>query len=377
MKKIKIILIAVIISLCSCGEKKSESPQTVRSETHINLEYAEQFSVYCLDDGSYEINIADGQKFLLLPEGVPEPESIDIPVLHQPVENIYAAASSAVDLFNGIGMLDKVKMTSTKLSDWSLPAVQNAIESGNMKYVGKYNAPDYETVLSEGCGLALESTMIYHSPETKEQLESFGIPVMVERSSYETHPLGRLEWIKLYGLITGREKEAEEFFSEKMKLFGEVSANTDIPENERQTVVFFYITTNGYANVRKSGDYISKMIELAGGRYIFTADDLNNEENALSTMNMEMESFYQKAKDADCIIYNSTIDGELENISQLTEKNELIADFKAVKNNNVWCTEKNTFQQTTGVSEMIHDIHMIVTGQADDETQLEFLYRLS
>lgn len=377
MKKIKIILIAVIISLCSCGEKKSESPQTVRSETQINLEYAEQFSVYCLDDGSYEINIADGQKFLLLPEGVPEPESIDIPVLHQPVENIYAAASSAVDLFNGIGMLDKVKMTSTKLSDWSLPAVQNAIESGNMKYVGKYNAPDYETVLSEGCGLALESTMIYHSPETKEQLESFGIPVMVERSSYETHPLGRLEWIKLYGLITGREKEAEEFFSEKMKLFGEVSANTDIPENERQTVVFFYITTNGYANVRKSGDYISKMIELAGGRYIFTADDLNNEENALSTMNMEMESFYQKAKDADCIIYNSTIDGKLENISQLTEKNELLADFKAVKNNNVWCTEKNTFQQTTGVSEMIHDIHMIVTGQADDETQLEFLYRLS
>ncbi len=377
MKKIKIIVIAVIISLCSCGEKKSEFPQTVRSETQINLEYAEQFSVYCLDDGSYEINIADGQKFLLLPEGVPEPESIDIPVLHQPVENIYAAASSAVDLFDGINMLDEVKMTSTKLSDWSLSAVQNAMESGNMKYVGKYNAPDYETVLSEGCGLALESTMIYHSPETKEQLESLGIPVMVERSSYETHPLGRLEWIKLYGLITGREKEAEEFFSEKMKLFGEVSANTDIPENERQTVVFFYITTNGYANVRKSGDYISKMIELAGGRYIFTVDDLNTEENALSTMNMEMESFYKKAKDADCIIYNSTIDGELQNISQLTEKNELLADFKAVKNNNVWCTEKNTFQQTTGVSEMIHDIHMIVTGQADDETQLEFLYRLS
>ncbi|MDE6101711.1 MAG: ABC transporter substrate-binding protein, partial [Ruminococcus sp.] len=156
-----------------------------------------------------------------------------------------------------------------------------------------------------------------------------------------------------------------------------VSKNIDIPENERQTVVFFYITTNGYANVRKLGDYISKMIELAGGRYIFTADDLNTEENALSTMNMEMESFYQKAKDADCIIYNSTIDGELEKISQLTEKNELLADFKAVKNNNVWCTEKNTFQQTTGVSEMIHDIHMIVTGQADDETQLEFLYRLS
>ena len=118
------------------------------------------------------------------------------------------------------------------------------------------------------------------------------------------------------------------------------------------------------------------MIELAGGRYIFTEDDLNIEDNALSTMNMEMESFYQKAKDADYIIYNSTIDGELENVSQLIEKNELLADFRAVKNNNVWCTEKNMFQQTTGASEMIHDIYLIVTGKADTEKQLEFMHRL-
>ncbi|MDE7137888.1 MAG: ABC transporter substrate-binding protein, partial [Ruminococcus sp.] len=338
---------------------------------------AEQFLVYSLDNGIYEINIADGQKFLLVPEGTAEPQAdSDVTVIHQPVKNLYVAASSSIDLFDGIGVLDEVKMTSTKRSDWSLPAVQNALESGNMIYVGKYSTPDYETVISENCGLALESTMIYHSPETKEQLESLGIPVMVERSSYESHPLGRLEWIKLYGLIMGREKEAENFFNEKMKIFGEVSANTDIPEDERQTVAFFYITANGYANVRKPDDYISKMIDLAGGRYIFTDDDLNTEENALSTMNMDIESFYQKAKDADFIIYNSTIDGEFENISQLIEKNELLSDFRAVKNNNVWCTEKNTFQQTTGASEMIHDIHMIVTGQAEDMEQLEFLHRL-
>lgn len=376
--KLKFIIPLIVCNIfcCSCGTVKTAT-ETAHSESQMNLEYAEQFSVYSLDDGSYEINIADGQKFLLVPKGVSEPETDgSITVIRQPVENIYVAASSSMDLFDGIGVLDEVKMTSTKLSDWSLPAVRNALESGNMTYVGKYSTPDYETIISENCGLSLESTMIYHSPETKEQLESLGIPVMVERSSYEPHPLGRLEWIKLYGLIMGREKEAEDFFNEKMKIFGEVSANTDIPEDKRQTVSFFYITANGYANVRKSGDYISKMIELAGGRYIFTADDLNTEENALSTMNMDIESFYQKAKDADFIIYNSTIDGELETIAQLVEKSELLADFKAVKNNNVWCTEKNTFQQTTGVSEMIHDIHMIVTGQADEMEQLEFLHRL-
>lgn len=372
--KISFIIMMCCVFLCACGTSEKTS-ENVNSQNQMQLEYAEQFSVYYLDNGCCEVDIADGQKFVIVPENVTAPQTdSDITVIQQPVRNLYVSASSSMDLFDGIGVLDEVKMTSTKLSDWSLPSVRDALENGRMTYVGKYSTPDYETVISENCGLALESTMIYHSPETKEQLESLGIPVMVERSSYESHPLGRLEWIKLYGLIMGREKEAEELFNEKMKIFGEVSADTDIPENERKTVAFFYITANGYANVRKPNDYISKMIELAGGRYIFDENDIDAEENALSTMNMDIESFYQKAKDADYIIYNSTIDGEPENISQLIEKNELLADFRAVKNNNVWCTEKNTFQQTTGASEMIHDIHTIVTGKTDD---LEFMHRLT
>lgn len=375
MVKLKNILctLAVIPFLFSCGNT-GQSENNYDISGRMPLEYAEQFSVSYLENGCSLVEISDGQKFMIVPENTEISETENVTVIQQPVENIYVGASSAVDLFDGAGAIDSVKMVSTKSADWCLPSVKNALESGQITYVGKYNAPDYEILLDENCGLAVESTMIYHSPETKEQLESLGIPVITERSSYEAHPLGRLEWIKLYGLITGHEKEAEEFFNEKIRLFDEVETDS-IPDGERPTVVFFYITSNGYANVRKSGDYISKMIELAGGRYIFTAEDLNADENALSTMNMEMEAFYQKAKDADCIVYNSTVDGELQNISQLIGKNGLLADFKAVKNNNVWCTEKNMFQQTTGTADMIHDIHLIVTGQADS-AELNFLHRL-
>ena len=64
-------------------------------------------------------------------------------------------------------------------------------------------------------------------------------------------------------------------------------------ENTGKTVAFFYITSNGAVSVRKPGDYIAKAIDLAGGVYVF--HDLPGEENALSTMNMQMESFYQLA----------------------------------------------------------------------------------
>ena len=57
--------------------------------------------------------------------------------------------------------------------------------------------------VEQNCGLAIENTMISHTPEVKEQLEKFGIHVLVDYSSYEPEPLGRTEWVKLYGLLTG------------------------------------------------------------------------------------------------------------------------------------------------------------------------------
>lgn len=133
---------------------------------------------------------------------------------------------------------------------------------------------------------------------------------------------------------------------------------------------------DGLRQCPQAGDYVSKMIVMAGGSYVPTAQQLKVDDNALSTMNMQMEAFYAAAKDADYIIYNSTIEGDLQTISQLTQKSSLLKDFEAVQTGNVWCTEKNMFQQTTGAADMIADLNRIVTGQADQTDQLTFLHRL-
>ena len=44
------------------------------------------------------------------------------------------------------------------------------MESGQIVYAGKYNAPDYELICSKECGLAIESTMIGHSPEVERRI---------------------------------------------------------------------------------------------------------------------------------------------------------------------------------------------------------------
>ncbi len=257
------------------------------------------------------------------------------------------------------GCLDFIALSGTK-DDRMVPTEAKTAmeEGGKIAYAGKYSAPDYEKILSSP-GLAVESTMIYHTPEVKEQLERLGIPVLVERSSYESHPLGRMEWIRLYGLLTGKEEEADQIFQENMNALSDVLAM----KPSGKTAAFFYVTNSGSVNVRKNGDYIAKMIDIAGGTYV--PENAGTGENALSTMNMDFESFYAAAKDADVLIYNSTIDGELTTIDELCAKNQLFADFKAVKEDNVWCTGKNMFQETMGLGDMIRDMNAVFSGNRE------------
>lgn len=339
-------------------------------EGMMELAYAENFDVTYYPDGFAFITVSDGSHYLLVPEGRQAPSGIstEIIVLQQPLNRIYLAATAAMCLFDALDSLDHIGLSGTKADGWYIPNAKTAMENGSILYAGKYNAPDYELIMSHSCGLAIESTMIYHTPEVKEKLEDIGIPVLVDQSSREPHPLGRTEWIKLYGLLMGKEAEAKKLFDQQAGYVQEISKR----ENTGKTVAFFYISSSGYAVARKSGDYVTKMIALAGGNYIF--QDLGDPDNAMSTVPLEMEQFYAQAKDADYIIYNSTIDGEISSLESFIAKNSLLKDFKAVQNGNVWCTEKNLFQETTQLGLMISDIHQMLTE--DGITKLNFLYRL-
>ncbi|PHU40071.1 iron ABC transporter substrate-binding protein [Pseudobutyrivibrio ruminis] len=273
-----------------------------------------------------------------------------------------------MDLMASIDGLDNIRFSGTDEGDWYIKAAKEKMSSGDILYAGKYSAPDYELLISEKCNFAIENTMIYHNPEVKEKLESLGIPVMVERSSYETNPLGRLEWIKLYGLLYGKEDEANTAFEEQKSRAKAISD----AESTGLKVAVFSIDSNGMISIRKPGDYITSMIEMAGGSYV-PANISVSEDNALSTMKITMEDFYVEAVDADVLIYNSTIEGEIKSIDELIKKSEVLKDFKAVKSGNVYCLSKGYFQQSSDVAEFIEDVHIILTGESGS---LQHLFKL-
>ena len=385
--RITALLLAAVLSLGGCGQpgagkKRTDSTQQTEEtknkkedqsksdkkgpeidgltyESTMDLTYATEFDVYDYKDGYKLLDVHEDRQYLVVPEGKEAPEGLseDIVVLQQPLDHIYMAATAIMSLLDAVDAIDQVKFSGLNASGWYVEDAKKAMESGDMIYAGKYSEPDYETLVNGECDLAVESTMILHTPKVQEMIEDLDIPVFVDYSSYESHPLGRTEWIKLYGAMLNKEDAADSFFEKQAQVIEKLKGF----ENTEKTVAYFYVNTDGSIVVRKSEDYIPSMIEIAGGRYAFK--NLKNVDSNAPSVKLTMEEFYATAVDADYLIYNGTIVGQVSSIKELEAKNNLFSEFKAVKNGNVWYTGKNLYQSTDTVGELIRDIHLMLTEE--------------
>lgn len=384
MKK-RLILLALCLTLllAACGGPENVATTQPQAETAsqavryeellfenvMPLSYATGFSVSYSEEGYKLLTIGEDQTYLVVGENMPVPEEVPdtVTVLQQPLDQIYLVSTGAMDHFIKLNALDSVILSSQKADAWYLPEAKQAMEEGKIAYAGKYSAPDYETVLGSGCNLVIENAMIYHAPEVLEKLRSLGLPVLVELSSYESHPLGRMEWIKLFSALVNKEEEAAAYYDSMLAALEPVMNQ----EPTGKTVSFFYITTSGGINVRRPSDYVSCAIGLAGCENVSFSED--QADVGTSTMTIQMEAFYQGVQDADILIYNSIVDGELDSLSALLEKMPTLADTRAVKEGNVWCLSKNFYQETMSLGDFILDVNAVATGS---DGQLRYLKHL-
>ena len=332
-------------------------------------------------------------------------DALELTVLQQPLTTTYVAASAVMAPLCDLGAVSQIRFSGLREEGWYVDEARTAMKEGSMLFAGKYSEPDYETLLREGCDLALESTMIYRSPEVIEKLGALGIPVYIDYSSYEPHVLGRLEWIRVYGALFGHEEKAQQWYQTERDRIraiqkdaetssGEASqsgksteksetktsrnskneassigtssgrAGTDTTADLRPTVVYFYVNSSGQIQVRQPHDYIPELLELAGARYL--APDMSSLGGSRkSNVTVSLEDFYSSCRDADYLIYSATLDRPLSSIQELLGKNALFADFKAVKEGHVYTTDKDFYQLSDRMADFAEDVHRMLQGQGD------------
>ena len=332
-------------------------------------------------------------------------DALELTVLQQPLMTTYVAASAVMAPLCDLGAVSQIRFSGLREAGWYVDEARTAMEKGSMLFAGRYSEPDYETLLREGCDLALESTMIYRSPEVIEKLSALGIPVYIDYSSYEPHVLGRLEWIRVYGALFDHEEKAQQWYaSERDRIraiqkdaetsSGEASqsgksteksetktsrnskneassigsssgsAGTDTTADLHPTVVYFYVNSSGQIQVRQPHDYIPELLELAGARYL--APDMSSLGGSRkSNVTVSLEDFYSSCRDADYLIYSATLDRPLSSIQELLGKNALFADFKAVKEGHVYTTDKDFYQLSDRMADFAEDVRRMLHGQDD------------
>ncbi|MBP5164469.1 MAG: ABC transporter substrate-binding protein [Lachnospiraceae bacterium] len=344
--------------------------------SEMPLLYTKGFSVEHFEDENKQrysfITIADGdmsgettQYILLAPDGKGDEELLTENKNNNPgltviydTEKTYLVSGQAMDPVVKLNALQNIAFSGKKKEDWSILEAADAMGSGDILYAGKYSAPDFELLVSKGCGLSIENTMIYHNPKIKEKLESLGIPVLVERSGYEDDPLGRLEWVKLYGALFDREEEAKKLFDSQVERIEELKG---LPDTGKSVAVFS-IDSKGKVSIRRPGDYISRMIEIAGGKYL-PDGPLGN--STSSTVKLSMEDFFLKCESADILIYNSTISGEIEKKADLLAKSEVIKNMKAFKEGSIYCLSSDYYEMAMSTADFITDVRKILSGEKE------------
>lgn len=331
----------------------------------LERKYAEKYGVSYYDDKYCILAINESEYYLISDNGdIPEDLPKEINVINIPIKDAYVVSTASMDYFTSLNALDNVKFTSFNDSDDKNEELNEYMNSGKISYAGKYSAPDYEKLLAGGCSLVIENTMISHSEGVLDKLHELKMNTIIDYSSKESTPFGRMEWIKLYGLLTGHQEEAERIFSEKEEKLSKMTNN-----NTGKRVAYFYITDSGQVVVRKNQDYVVKLIEIAGGEYALNGNDLYN---GTGTMTIQKESFFDEIKDCDYLIYNSTISGKINSIGELLEKFSVLSKSKAYVDGNIYCTTENIYLNVMELPEIAEDINRALTGPEPTE----YLYRI-
>ena len=186
-----------------------------------------------------ELYQKDVLKYLLVPEDVELPAGLEKQylIVHVPASNVYLMDEKLGETLKALDVLNSVTILGSDACEDD--AIQELLESGEAIYGGTWEKPDYRTLIVEKMGMGLMSSDLlplseetlkerkedipqreeltaveYRARMTKltERFAVLGVPMLVDRSADEPTAKGQAAWLKLYGLLYGKETQADKLY---------------------------------------------------------------------------------------------------------------------------------------------------------------------
>lgn len=283
----------VLISSCKSERSTDSGPGTV------NNEYSERFIIERREgyskltvlnpwQGAEEVyyNYYITAEPTKLPAGVERSK-----IILQNPRKIVCTSTTHIAMLDALGGINLI--TAVSGSDFVYnKELRQAIDNGRVKDIGYENGYNTELIYSLNPDLVLVYGVGSETTHTFKRLADMGIPVVFVADYLEDHPLARTEWIRVYGELLGKEELAEEIFTTVSEEYNAV-VNKIPGERKTGPRVLLGLPFKDKWFVSPGNSYISKLIEDAGGRYLWA--EIRSDE----AIPMSLEAVCLKAREAD------------------------------------------------------------------------------
>jgi iron complex transport system substrate-binding protein len=350
MRKLFILLLVLglFAGVIGC---KSTSKAAATSTTGTS--YATGFTLQSLGGGVEKLTDGEKQSFLLVPQGKKAPAGYEnVRQITVPIKRAVILSVTFGALMRPLNALDCIVGSGTLENELYIDELNQRYDSGQIKYVGggSMGAPDFEAIQFLKPDVVFISTGSPDAENYYNELKSMGLNTVVVNDYLETDPLGRLEWIKVFGAFTGKDKEADSYFTGVEKrvkdLEAKVATSSSSP-NVLWTSIFM-----GTAYVSDGDSYVAKWVKMVGGKYLF--DDLKGS----GASSISLEELYARGKDADVFIYAST-PPYINSVKEVIAAGPVLADIPVVKRGTIYCMQPWFYQVADKPDEILQDLAAI------------------
>ncbi|MEZ4779525.1 MAG: ABC transporter substrate-binding protein [Flavobacteriaceae bacterium] len=326
-----IFLILAITFLFSCKETIEKPKEIAFANTEVT--YAEGFTIQNFE--TYKIltvkNPWPGSKetfsYALVEKGTTLPNTEKVTaVVEVPLETIVVTSTTHIPSLEMLEVENKL-IGFPNLEYISSEKTRALIDAKKITELGKNEDINTEVLID----LAPEAVVTFavegHN-KTVATIQKTGIPVLYNADWTETHPLGKAEWIKFFGVLFGKEKEADSIFSTIEKEYNE--AKSLAYKATTSPTVLSGAMFKDVWYLPQGDSWAAQFIADANGAYLWKDSD------GTGSLSLNLETVLEKAQNADYWIGPSQFTG----YQQMIDAHSVYQEFKAFK-------EKKIFSFTT------------------------------
>jgi len=327
MRLQKLILFSLLIFLFTTCKNEKINIKNLMPETL--LKHAKGFDIQLFKTHKKLIvkspypDAKEQFEFILIPKGEKIPKAVNrLKIIRTPIEKLVVTSTTHIPMLE---LLDEEKslVGFPNLEYISSIKTRQLIANGNIKELGNEQDINTEVLLDLQPEIVIGFS-IKGNNKMFANIEKAGIPVLLNGDWLEETPLGRAEWIKFFGVLFDKEKEADSIFNNIKEQYNE--AKIIAKKAKYKPTILSGVLFKEVWNLPAGESFVAQFLKDANTNYLWS------DTKGKGSLSLNFENVFEKGQQAEFWI----APGHYTDLDQLKVANQHYTEFDAYKNKKIY-----------------------------------------